>query len=920
MPSTVKPCPRACPRLRLAAAAAAVLWLLPGLRHAGAQLPETRLTGHTDPVYDVRFSPDGRWIVTGSFDNTVRLWDASTRQAVRTMTGHSQLVLCVAVSPDSRWIASGSMDRTIRIWEIPNNAPLGDVTQHAGGARAVAVAANGTVATAGADRRLRLFDADGKLLREVSLPGGVPSRVAIRADAQYAAVGDDRGQVHLIKVADGSTTTWGAQPAPITGLRFTPNNAYLLTAAADGTLRRWAANPPSITVTKPGAAATVAAFHPQGGQVALSSGNKTLQLVNRADGQVARTIELPANVSALAFAANGTVLAVACADRRVRLIQVSNGTVQKELPAVNEDLVSVAVHPNGQTVAAGATGGTVYRWKTSDAAALPALKGLRGPVRLLRHTSNGTFLCAAGEGNELWIWKTADGQVQRKLSLPQAPTAAESTPDSGRLAIGLADGGLRIVQIGDGKELLAIPAGFAGDAITAVDWAPNAQTLVVTARNGRGLLLRAQDGRVLQFHQLDKPALAAKLLGDNVSFALAFADGRVLSTRSLASWVQVADETAVHDLDVSGNSAVAVTAGADGAVKLWNVGNGTPIRAMNGHQGPVHAVAYRGDSQQVASAGADRTLRLWNPGNGQQQLRIALPDAPLAVAYSADRTRLVVAAASKLYAFDPTPPNPQPAEPPGRDPSQVLAGHQGPVRSVAFAPDSSTALSASDDGTVKRWQIAAAGAVATLTGHGGQVYCVAFGPDGKTLVSGSSDKTLRLWDVAGKKSLRSLATFDGSVYAAQFTQDGQTVIAAGSDKTIRELRVENGTEVRRYEGAEHPVYTLDVSPDGKTLAAAGVGIGAQRPVLLWTLGNPQPQARLLGHDDDVYRVAFDRSGRLLSLGYSGTLLLWQTSQAEPLFRRELPVVTYAAAWSPDGRRIAVAASDGNVYLIDVPAP
>ena len=71
------------------------------------------LVGHTEPVYDLTSSPDGKWLVTGSFDQSVRLWDANSLQPVRTMLGHTGLVLTVAVSPDSKLIASGSLDNTI---------------------------------------------------------------------------------------------------------------------------------------------------------------------------------------------------------------------------------------------------------------------------------------------------------------------------------------------------------------------------------------------------------------------------------------------------------------------------------------------------------------------------------------------------------------------------------------------------------------------------------------------------------------------------------------------------------------------------------------------------------------------------------------------------------------------------------------
>ncbi len=99
----------------------------------------------SDAVRSVAFSPDGRRIVSGSYDRTLRLWDAATGQPIEApLTGHTDVVRSVAFSPDGRRIVSGSNDRTVRLWDAATGRPIGQpLIGHEGHVTSVAFSPDG---------------------------------------------------------------------------------------------------------------------------------------------------------------------------------------------------------------------------------------------------------------------------------------------------------------------------------------------------------------------------------------------------------------------------------------------------------------------------------------------------------------------------------------------------------------------------------------------------------------------------------------------------------------------------------------------------------------------------------------------------------------------------------------------------------
>ncbi|MFN8348836.1 MAG: caspase family protein [Spirosomataceae bacterium] len=240
--------------------------------------------------------------------------------------------------------------------------------------------------------------------------------------------------------------------------------------------------------------------------------------------------------------------------------------------------------------------------------------------------------------------------------------------------------------------------------------------------------------------------------------------------------------------------------------------------------------------------------------------------------------------------------------------------HAASVRSVAFSPNGKSALSGSDDHTLKLWDLATRKEIKTLTGHSASVRSVAFSPDGKTALSGSDDHTLKLWDIVTGKEIRTLIGHTDDVESVAFSPDGKTALSASWDQTLKLWDISTGKTIKSFIGHSKLVLCVVFSPDGKTVLSGS----HDNTLKLWDIATGKELKTLTGHAAYVYSVAFSPDGKTaLSGSYDNTLKLWDTTTG-----KEIKTLTGHAAYvrslafSPDGKMALSGSEDKALKLWD----
>jgi hypothetical protein len=254
---------------------------------------------------------------------------------------------------------------------------------------------------------------------------------------------------------------------------------------------------------------------------------------------------------------------------------------------------------------------------------------------------------------------------------------------------------------------------------------------------------------------------------------------------------------------------------------------------------------------------------------------------------------------------------------PGPRPLRVLEGHAKEIVSIAVSSDGKRLLSASDDGTVRLWDLEAGKELRRMEGNRGEAWAVAFSPDDTQALAGGQESNLALYEVATGKQLRLFPPHPNSVRAVAFLPDGRRALSGCCDNLLRLWDVEEGKELRRFTGHTDYIFSVACSPDGKRALTGGGE--SDRTVRLWDLESGKELHKLTGHTERIMGVAFSPDGKKAVSGcWDGTVRLWDLERGVEL--RSLSGAAghvHGVAFSPDGRRIAAGDEKGKVLIWDV---
>lgn len=576
-----------------------------------AHLERATLRGHLGSVWSAAFSGDGKWIVTGSDDQTAKVWDVESGQERLTLKGHTAAVRAVACSPDNQRIATGSWDQTVRIWDSASGVELRVLKGHQAAVRAVAFSPDGRrLATGSWDNTARIWDVETgeEIVRMIGHKHWIVS-VAFSRDGKRIATGS---QDWTAKVWDAAT---GQEVRSIGGHGREVNSV---------------------------------AFSPDGRRLATSGVGQAAKVWNLEDGKEAMTLEgHESTISSVAYSMDGKRIVTSSFDQTVRVWDAVTGGLLMTLKGHSGPIGMVTFSPNGRMVVSSGGDQTAKIWETEKHIDGIKFLGHTDQVRSVSFSPDGERLATASRDQTAKIWEAKSGKELRTLEGHLGwVNAAVFSPDGERLATASEDQTVKVWETTTGRRLLDVEPHRA--AVLTIAFAPDGKQMATGSKDGTARILEAATGReiaVLTGH-------AARVL--QVAFS---PDGQRLATGSEDSTVKVWDarsgrevltfkghEGPVHAVVFSPDGQRIISGSTDRTVKVWRVRDGLEIQTLEGHTGAVRSVRMTQDGGRIVTGSEDQTARIWEASSGKEMLSLAGHGAGIrAVAISPDGRSIVTA-------------------------------------------------------------------------------------------------------------------------------------------------------------------------------------------------------------------------------------------------------------------------------------
>ena len=565
--------------------------------------------GHSSTVTSISISSNSKYMISGSFDKNIKLWDIKTGKVIRTFRGDKYKVESVAFSPNSKYIISAGL-LTLKLWDMKTAKVLRIFKGHKNIIKSVAFSPDGKYAISGSkDSTMKLWDIKtGKKVRTFKGDKEEINSVSFGPNGKYVIYGskklikgsgdwDDKNNKYIgvIKLWDITTgkeiRAFKNLTSIINSVAYSPNGKYAVSGDDDGSMILW-----NIKTGK---------------KIKIFNNNQEI-------------------ISSVAFSKNGKYAISGSWDGSIKLWDIKTGKEIKTFNGSADIIFTVAFSPNGKYIVSGTDSGTISLWNAKTAMKIDVFKEEKiMDNSLVRITKDGKNFITK---KKLWDMKTGavvkDFRASRfvdtikNIKYATKKTVAIAPNNKTAISIDHLKSTLKQWDLKTGKTIKIFNKGY--DSYTdSVAISSNGKYMSSVSSSKNAKLWDIQTGKIII--SFKEPSTALDFSPDS-RYAIYGSYSRTLKLVDIKKSKVIktfkGHQFHINSVAFSPNGKYIVSGANDGTIKLWDIKTSKNIRTYNGGLTNPISVVISPNGKYILSGNSDKTVNIWNLKTGEELLKV----------------------------------------------------------------------------------------------------------------------------------------------------------------------------------------------------------------------------------------------------------------------------------------------------------
>ncbi|XP_063361352.1 protein qui-1 [Cydia amplana] len=645
-------------------------WLQPPI----ASTVRVLSVGATSPGAGARLlqlAPSGQHLVLAPAAGDPQLWHVMSNSKVHTFKGHSGRILCMCVTRESQYLLTGSEDTSVIVWDLHTLAVKAKMTEHIAPVLCVAAVVNRSLVISGGEDSAVIVASlvDGSLVTKLDHHRGSVTGVKVLQDGEIVVTCSQDGTICTWNVDNFTLLSTVTAGMPVHAMEITDDNVFLVTLQGENELhvRTFITGTYLHMLKRHKTKLKCFCVAHDSSRAAVGCSDQRVYVYSLHTAQLLRTIAVAHDLSALAVADRDHFLLAAGGNRvtiysfhtednltnfrptkQLKRRQTKSKTNISLLQAEQSELIPIScleVSRDGQLAASGCARGLVRVWQLSTHRLQTTLNGHMGHVTCVTFSPNNLLVLSGSEDRTVVVWQLADNSptltykghsaALQSLLMMSDNRRAMSGDRARNVHVWLVDSGIvlhsttgpsaslevtlnmKFAVLSDGDNsvrIWALTGGEGSDERRTVSHAERVTCFAVTA-DLQHVVTGSMD-MSLKVWKLDGGKLSQVLVGHS----------------DIVTCVAVAIT----------NKTQVVSGSWDCNLIVWDMNTGSDLHLLSGHLGKVTCVKVTGDGSIAVSSAEDKTLIIWETKRGLALTSLALHVPVLGLQITSDCSRIVI--------------------------------------------------------------------------------------------------------------------------------------------------------------------------------------------------------------------------------------------------------------------------------------